>query len=100
MFSKNDFAHLWVKDKIDFPNPPFDGFNPQARNPEERRLRRAQEYGIARMLTRFGSGGGVIGDTVGMGKVTTPSQATLNGHGLYCHVVLPWMQHPLTMPDN
>ena len=85
LFAKNDFAHLWLKDKIDFPNPPFNNFNPNAADPEERQLRRGQEYGIAWMLTRFDAGGGIIGDTVGMGKVTTPSQAsgtivTPNGH--------------------
>ena len=69
LFNNDDFAQCWVKDHINFPNPSFEHFNPTALIPKERLLRPSQQYAIAWMDQRVEAGGGIIADTVGLGKV-------------------------------
>jgi SNF2 family DNA or RNA helicase len=69
LFSTDDFAQCWVKDHINFRNPPFPSFNPGATRPEDQLLRLSQQYGIAWMNQRVEAGGGIVADSVGLGKV-------------------------------
>jgi hypothetical protein len=72
LFNNDDFAQCWVKDHINFPNPPFEHFNLTAHSLEERLLHPSQQYAIAWMDQRVEAGGGIIADTVGLGKVLSP----------------------------
>jgi hypothetical protein len=69
LFNTDDFAQCWVKEHIDFKNPPVPSFHPTAARPEEQLLRRSQQYGIAWMNQRVEAGGGIVADAVGLGKV-------------------------------
>lgn len=66
--------HHEAKAWINFPNPPVDNFFPSAQNPEDRRLRASQMYGIAWMehQVNSGLGAGIVADEVGLGKVPYP----------------------------
>ena len=63
-----DLEHLEMKTLIDFDNPPFSGFNPTEPDPNRRTLRPSQMYAIAWMNSRIVHGGGIIADSVGLGK--------------------------------
>lgn len=53
----------------DFANPPVQPFHPNATDPSQQKLTPAQMYGVCWMESRLPHGGGIIGDTCGLGKV-------------------------------
>jgi hypothetical protein len=65
------FEHLEILQMPQLPNPPVRNFNPRETNPELKKLRPAQLLAVQWMEIRRELGGGIVGDTVGMGKAHT-----------------------------
>ena len=64
------FEHHEVRHQLNFPNPPIKNFYPSAPNATDRQLRNYQMYGLAWMESRLEAGGGILGDEIGLGKVS------------------------------
>jgi SNF2 family DNA or RNA helicase len=64
------FEHQEIRSRIDFPNPPVKNFFPSAEDPNDKILRSHQMHGVAWMESRVEQGGGIIGDQIGLGKVS------------------------------
>ena len=59
-----------MKDKINFPNPPVPQWYPDA-DKDKNVLRNYQMYALAWMESRKDYGGGILGDEIGLGKVSS-----------------------------